>query len=111
MGLAVPGTLTFDQVKKARVFAWHERHYVYANDTLLRVLARYPDSDDEAGPLPGMVVRPSSLRGTERLLDQGWHHLDGCSCSSARRAAAMPTVGTRRATAATTPVGSCDRKA
>ncbi len=63
------------------MFAWHERHYVYANDTLLRVLARYPDSDDEAGPLPGMVVRPSSLRGTERLLDQGWHHLDGCTCS------------------------------
>ena len=32
--------LTFEQVKKARVFAWHERHYVFANDTLLRVVTR-----------------------------------------------------------------------
>jgi hypothetical protein len=77
---SVPGTLTFDQVKRARVFAWHERHYLYANDTLLRVLAHYPNTDDEAGPLPGMVVRLSSLRGTEHLLDAGWHHLDDCSC-------------------------------
>ena len=27
-----------------------------------------------------MTIRPSSLRGTEHLLDNGWHHLDGCSC-------------------------------
>ena len=27
-----------------------------------------------------MTVRPSSLRGTEHLLDDGWHHLDGCTC-------------------------------
>ena len=76
----MPGTLTFDQVKKARVFAWHERHYLYANDTLLRVLVHDPDSDDDASPVPGMIVRPSSLRGTEHLLDGGWHHLDDCSC-------------------------------
>lgn len=78
--LSVLGTLTFDQVKRARVFAWHGRHYIYANDTLLRVLAHYPDSDDAAGPLSGMVVRPSTLRGTEHLLDEGWHHLDDCTC-------------------------------
>jgi len=30
--------LTFEQVKKARVFAWHGLHYIFANDTLLRVL-------------------------------------------------------------------------
>jgi len=78
----VPGTLTFDQVKKARVFAWHERHYVYANDTLLRVVTPYRKSDDDDLSLPhaDMIVRPSSLRGTEHLLDGGWHHLAGCSC-------------------------------
>ena len=27
-----------------------------------------------------MTVRPSGLRGTEHLLDDGWHHLGDCSC-------------------------------
>jgi hypothetical protein len=77
----VPGSLTFDQVKKARVFAWHERHYVFANDTLLRVVTPYRTSgDDPSPPHADMVIRPSSLQGTEHLLDQGWHHLSDCSC-------------------------------
>ena len=42
----MPGTLTYEQVKQARVFAWHARHYFFTNDTLLRVIARYPSSDD-----------------------------------------------------------------
>jgi hypothetical protein len=75
------GSLTFEQVKKARVFAWHERFYFFANDTLLRVVTRYPLSDDVTrGYASAMAVRPSSLRGTEHLLDDGWHHLDDCSC-------------------------------
>lgn len=77
----MPGTLTYEQVKQARVFAWHERHYLFVDDTLWRVIARYPSSDDEAGdPFAGMVIRPSALHGTEHLLDDGWHHLPGCSC-------------------------------
>jgi hypothetical protein len=75
--------LTFEQVKKARVFAWHERHYVYANDTLLRVVtrARFPaDSPASVRTAAPMNMRSSSLRGTEHLLDDGWHHLDNCSC-------------------------------
>ena len=79
--VVVADGLTFEQVKKARVFAWHERHYVYANDTLLRVVTRYlPEADAALRDLAPMHVRPSSLRGTEHLLDDGWHHLDGCSC-------------------------------
>ena len=73
--------LTFEQVKKARVFAWHERHYVFADDTLLRVVTPYhagaQATDREPSP---MLVRPSSLRGSEHLLDDGWHHLGNCSC-------------------------------
>jgi hypothetical protein len=76
--VAVAGHLTFEQVKKARVFAWHERNYVFANDTLLRVVTRHPDATFPK--LTPMNVRPSSLRGTEHLLDEGWHHLDDCSC-------------------------------
>ena len=77
----MPESLTFAQVKKARVFAWHERHYVYANDTLLRVVARdHPGPDAAIRDLATMNVRVSSLRGTEHLLDEGWHHLDDCSC-------------------------------
>jgi hypothetical protein len=73
--------LTFEQVKQARVFAWHERHYLFVDDTLLRVIPRYPNTDDDAGrPLEGMVVRRSALRGTEHLLDDGWHHLPDCPC-------------------------------
>ena len=75
------GGLTFEQVKQARVFAWHERYYVYANDTLLRVVL--PVDLDSGKSVPDhspMTVRPSSLRGTEHLLDDGWHHLDDCSC-------------------------------
>lgn len=73
--------LTFEQVKKARVFAWHERHYVFANDTLLRVVTRYHTAAEatDRDPSP-MIVRPSSLRGSEHLLEDGWHHLDNCSC-------------------------------
>jgi hypothetical protein len=79
--VAIPGSLTFEQVKKARVFAWHERHYVYANDTLLRVVTRDRSAPDAAfRDLTPMNVRTSSLRGTEHLLDDGWHHLDHCSC-------------------------------
>lgn len=75
------GNLTFEQVKKARVFAWHERHYVYANDTLLRVVTRDRVAPDATfRDLTPMNVRPSSLRGTEHLLDDGWYHLDDCSC-------------------------------
>jgi hypothetical protein len=56
--------LTFEQVKKARMFAWHERHYVFANDTLLRVVTRYHTAAEatDRDPSP-MIVRPSSLRG------------------------------------------------
>ena len=75
--------LTFEQVEKARVFAWHERHYVHANDILLRVVTPcLPEADAALRDLAPMHVRPSSLRGTEHLLDDGWHHLDGCSCRS-----------------------------
>ena len=77
----MPESLTFAQVKKARVFAWHERHYVYANDTLLGVVTRdHPGTDAAIRDLAPMSVRVSSLRGTEHLLDEGWHHLDDCSC-------------------------------
>ncbi len=73
------GSLTFEQIKKARVFAWHDRYYLFANDKLLRVVARYhatPAASDRAA----MLVRPSALSGTEHLLDQGWHHLADCTC-------------------------------
>ena len=68
------GSLTFEQVKKARVFAWHELHYVFADDTLLRVVLPI-DLDSGASVLEHFPtdVRPSSLRGTEHLLDDGWH--------------------------------------
>jgi hypothetical protein len=79
--VVVAGSLTFEQVKRARLFAWHDLHYVFANDTLLRVVL--PVGLDSVASVPDtlpMIVRPSSLRGTEHLLDDGWHHLDGCSC-------------------------------
>jgi hypothetical protein len=73
--------LTFEQVKQARVFAWHALHYVFANDTLLRVVLPVNlDSDPEAWNRAPMTIRPSSLRGSEHLLDAGWHHLDNCTC-------------------------------
>lgn len=76
------GELTFEQVKKARVFAWHSRHYVFASDTLLRVIVRdHTDRDPDFRDLAAMIIRPSSLRGTEHLLDDGWHHLADCSCA------------------------------
>jgi hypothetical protein len=79
--VVMAGGLTFEQVKKARVFAWHEWHYVFANDTLLRVVTRdHTSLDANFRDLGPMHVRPSSLRGTEHLLDDGWHHLDNCSC-------------------------------
>ena len=95
------GKLTFEQVKKARVFAWHEKHYVYAEDTVLRVIAQ-PESMGGEGAQPRMVVRRSSLRGTEHLLDEGWHHLDDCSCAYCladredRRDSHSPCNGTSR---------------
>jgi hypothetical protein len=77
----VAGGLTFEQVKKARVFAWHELHYIYASDTLLRVVLPIdPDSGNNTSAYLPMDLRPSSLRGTERLLDGGWHHLENCTC-------------------------------
>ena len=75
------GSLTFEQVKRARVFAWHDLHYVFASDTLLRVVL--PVGVDSGATVPDtlpMIVRPSSLRGTEHLLDDGWHHLENCAC-------------------------------
>jgi hypothetical protein len=80
-GGPMAGDLTFEQVKEARVFAWHELHYVFAEDTLLRVVL--PIDSDTGASVPGhypMDVRPSGLRGTEHLLDGGWHHLEGCAC-------------------------------
>jgi hypothetical protein len=73
--------LTFEQVKKARVFAWHELHFIFANDTLLRVVLPVGLNFEPVTPEDApMIVRPSSLRGTEHLLDNGWHHLDTCRC-------------------------------
>ena len=75
------GGLTFEQVKKARVFAWHDLHYVFTNDTLLRVVLPVDSgSEQDARDRLPMNIRPSSLRGTEHLLDEGWHHLDTCTC-------------------------------
>jgi hypothetical protein len=73
--------LTFEQVKKARVFAWHELQYIFTNDALLRVVLPVGVDLEAAAPeVAPMTVRPSSLRGTEHLLDDGWHHLDTCAC-------------------------------
>jgi hypothetical protein len=75
------GDLTFEQVKRARVFAWHELHYIFASDTLLRVVL--PIDSDSGSNAPGhlpMELRPSSLRGTEHHLDSDWHHLENCTC-------------------------------
>ena len=75
------GGLTFEQVKKARVFAWHELHYVFVDDSLLRVVMPLAgDAGPDLSDRSPMKVRPSSLRGTEHLLDGGWHHLDTCTC-------------------------------
>jgi len=73
----LPGTLTFEQVKRARRFAWHERFYLFADDTLLRVVAPHENGVHLS---PGMAVGPSVLRGTETLLGEGWHHLESCTC-------------------------------
>jgi hypothetical protein len=73
--------LTFEQVKRARVFAWHELHYVFANDTLLRVVLPVGLNFETVVPEDApMIVRLSSLRGTEHLLEDGWHHLAACTC-------------------------------
>ncbi len=75
------GGPNFEQVKEARVFAWHDLHYIFANDTLLRVVLSVDSGCERSARdrLP-MNVRHSSLRGSEHLLDEGWHHLEGCSC-------------------------------
>ena len=80
-GGRMAGDLTFEQVKKARVFAWHDLHYIFASDTLLRVVLPIDsDSGNNAPDHRPMDLRPSSLRGTEHLLDAGWHHLESCAC-------------------------------
>lgn len=86
----LPGTLTFEQVKKARRFAWHERFYLFANDTLLRVIAPH-DGGVEHLP-PAMAIGPSALRGTENLLGDGWHHLEGCTCPYCSSASDAPRL-------------------
>ena len=42
--------LTFEQVKKARVFAWHDLHYIFTDDTLLRVVLPVDLDSGEASP-------------------------------------------------------------
>ena len=73
--------LTFEQVKRARVFAWHEFHFIFTDDTLLRVVLPVGSNFEAVAPEDApMIVRPSSLRGTEHLLDDGWRHLATCTC-------------------------------
>ena len=86
----MPGTLTFEQVKEARVFAWHERFYLFAGDMLLRVVVPHDPATERQGP--AMCLKPSALRGTEHLLDEGWHHLDGCVCPYCSTGDSAPTL-------------------
>jgi len=66
------GNLTFERVKMAGVSAWHESHRVYADDMLLRVVARVDfGSDASTRCHTPMDLRPSSLRGTGHHLDNG----------------------------------------
>ena len=104
------GGLTFEQVKRARVFAWHELHTSLPTTPCCVWSCRSlrTQSAAPAIALP-MNVRPSNLRGTEHLLDRGWHHLDDCTCPLCSPRKAKPRIAPTAATAAAASCGVTER--
>lgn len=91
--------MTLDQVRQAGRLAWHPvHHYLFSEDRLLRVVLFSPLGDDPTTNLT-MNLRPSSLHGDERHIQDGWRHLDGCDCrfcQSAKATAPRKSNGHRQ---------------
>jgi hypothetical protein len=72
--------LTLDQVRKAGRLAWHSaHHYLFSEGRLLRVVIFSPLRSDPTAHIT-MNLRPSSLHGDERHIQNGWRHLEECDC-------------------------------
>lgn len=72
--------LTMDEVRQAGVFAWHEAGYLYVDGRIRRAITKLPPGAEQRPYRPRLVVTRSSMRGSERLLREGWSHLEDCRC-------------------------------
>jgi hypothetical protein len=85
------GFLTMDEVRQAGVFAWHEAGYLYVEGRIRRAITKLPPGAEQSRYRMRLVVTRSSMRGDERLLREGWSHLEGCRCPLCTPSAGEPT--------------------
>ena len=70
--------LTLSQVRGSPLFAWHPHGYLLIDGELFRAVRMEPPSS--AGYQGVLSVRRSLLDDADRLLAEGWRHVEGCDC-------------------------------
>jgi hypothetical protein len=73
-----------DEVRQAGAFAWHEAGYLYVEGRIRRAITKLPPSAEQPPYRPRLVVTRSTMRGGEKLLRDGWSHLEDCRCAYCR---------------------------
>jgi hypothetical protein len=72
--------LSYAEVQRLGAVSWHPVGYLYVDGRLLRIAAESSDCRS----ISVKLVRTSSLHGDEKLIQTGWHHLEGCECEHCR---------------------------
>lgn len=75
----MPHTLTLSQARESLHFAWHPRGYLLVDGKLFRAVEKAPPASNGYGE--ALHVRLSTLRDSDHVLEDGWHHTEDCSCA------------------------------
>ena len=70
--------LTLSQVRGSPLFAWHPHGYLLIDGELFRAVRMEPPAS--TGYQGVLSVRRSLLDDADRLVADGWRHVEGCDC-------------------------------
>ncbi len=74
----MPRSLTLSQVRASLHFAWHPWGFLLVDGKLFRAVLKGPPASRGHGE--ALHVRLSTLRDSDRVIEDGWHHAEDCSC-------------------------------
>ena len=71
-------TLTLSEVRGSPYFAWHPEGYLHVDGELFRAMRMEPPAT--GGYQSVLSVKRSALRDGDHIVEDGWHHVEGCDC-------------------------------
>ena len=78
----MPHTLTLSEARSCRHFAWHPLGFLLVDSRLVRAVVKEPPASEGYGE--ALHVTLSTLDDAVHLVEDGWYHLEDCSCELCR---------------------------